>query len=158
MGTAKLSLSLLLLTVITSIGCARAARDTTGFALVDTATVDAPFQEAWQAAKAVLREREFDIYTRDKRGVFVAYSRMRRNLMLVPKRTKYTIVLEPSTETQTAVTVETIRQTYGVTLLTYPDWHDRQATDNTVAQEILQSIQDKATGAEPVEAESEAEG
>ena len=66
-----LSTGLLLAAVLASAGCARTARDTQGFAVADMAVVDAPFQEAWQSAKAVLRERHYDIYTRDKRGVFV---------------------------------------------------------------------------------------
>jgi len=59
-------------------GCARAARDTTGFARENSTIVDAPFKEAWQAVKGVLREQKLDIYTRDKRGTFVAYSKMHR--------------------------------------------------------------------------------
>ena len=58
----------ILVVLVAGAGCARAARDTTGFALNDSALVEAPFEETWQATKAVLREMDLEIYTRDKRG------------------------------------------------------------------------------------------
>lgn len=125
-------------------GCARAARDTTGFAITETTTVEAPFDETWQAAKAVLREMELSMYTRDKRGTFVAYGDMDRQLFfLTPEREQYTVTLEPVTARTTKVDVETIRQVYGVTLLTYPDWHARKTQDSAVAQDFLESLQAK---------------
>ena len=127
-------------------GCARAARDTTGFAITDTATLNTNLDDAWQATKAVLRERELDIYTRDKRGVFVAYSEMKRRALLVPHRTKYTIVLESLTDETTRVEIETVKQVYGVTLLTHPNWHDRQTTDNSVALTILEDLKARTGG------------
>lgn len=125
-------------------GCARAARDTTGFAVVETATVNADMPATWQAAKAALRELDLDIYTRDKRGTFVAYDESKfRFWVLTPKRTQYTITLDRVASETTKVTVETIRQVYGSTLLTYPDWHDRKAEDSGQAKEILAALQGK---------------
>ena len=121
-------------------GCARASLDTSGYAMLDTGTVEAPFEETWQTVKTVLRERDLELYTRDKRGVFVAYTPVRRNL-LQPGREKYAIELERIGATETRISIATIRQVYGVTLLTYPDWHDRPAKDNTEALEILDVIQ-----------------
>lgn len=141
-----LCLSVLLAALALTGGCARAARDTQGFAITDSATVDTPFDEAWQAVKAVLREKGYDLYTRDKRGVFVAFSSAKRQLLLVPKRTKYTVTLEAQSEASTLVTVETIQQVFGVTLLTYPGWHDRKTTDHAAAQEILDLVQAKCSG------------
>jgi len=141
-----LSIGLLLASVLTSAGCARTLRDSQGFALADTVVVDAPFHEAWQSAKAVLRERDYDIYTRDKRGVFVAYSKMKRNRLLIPKRVKFTVALAPVSDSATEVTVESIRQVFGVTMLTYPGWHDRQATDPTETRAIIEAIQAKVAG------------
>jgi hypothetical protein len=144
-------------------GCARAKRDTTGFALKDKVVLEAPFEETWQAVKHVLRARGVEIYTRDKRGLFVAYSNMNRRL-LVPHRTKYTIELMDISENETAIHIETLREVYGVTLLTHPDWHARQAKDNSEATAIFQAVEAKlnapaedkalATGdlPEPVEA------
>jgi len=147
MGGAKWLLAgLLLLSVLPLAGCARTARDTQGFAVSDTAVVDAPFQEAWQTAKTVLRERDYDIYTRDKRGVYVAFSKMKRSRLLIPKRVKYTVALVPVSDSTTEVTVESIRQVFGVTLLTYPGWHDRPATDDSETQAILEAIQAKVAG------------
>ncbi len=122
-------------------GCARASLDTTGYALHEAATVSAPFEDTWQALKTVLREQDLEIYTRDKRGVFVAYSPTRRSL-LQPTRLQHTFELERIGANETRITAETIRQVYGVTLLTYPDWHDRPAEDNADAQQILAMLQE----------------
>lgn len=127
--------------MVSGLGCARAARDTTGFAMQDSAIVDAPFEEAWQATKAVLREMELDLHTRDKRGRFVAYTDMTRRGLLVPNRVQYTIVLEPASPETTKVMIETMKQVYGVTLLTYPDWHDRKTEDNSTALEIFERLE-----------------
>jgi len=139
-------LSLLLVPALAMGGCARAARDTEGFSLSESRTVNAPFDQAWQITKSVLREKEFDIYTRDKRGVFVAFSGMRRNLVLMPHRTKYVISVESLSDSSSKVTVEAVRQVYGVTLLTYPGWHDRKCTDNAELLALLQAIEAKASG------------
>ncbi|HOZ49281.1 MAG TPA: hypothetical protein PLO37_25205 [Candidatus Hydrogenedentes bacterium] len=124
-------------------GCARAALDTTGFAAVNSTTVNAPFDEAWQATKAILREKDYEIYTRDKRGTFVAFTQMKRRFFVAPVRTKHTIYLEGESDDSTCVTVETVRQVYGVTMLTYPGWHDRKTTDNAEAVELLDALQAK---------------
>lgn len=145
MNTHKcLSLTLLLVAAVAA-GCARAARDTSGFAMIDKATVSAPLMDTWQAAKAVLREQAMDIYTRDKRGVLVAYAPMRRSL-LVPNRVQFTITMAESSPTSTEITVESVKQVYGVTLLTYPAWHDRKTTDNQQALAILEAVQAKLSG------------
>ena len=133
--------------MLAGFGCARAARDTTGFAVHEEATVKAPMEEAWQAVKTVLREQEYDIYTRDKRDAFTAYSDAHRVLMVQPKREKYTIDVIPVSDSETKVVVEGVRQIYGVTLLTYPGWHDRKLTDSSDAQELLAAIQAKADAA-----------
>lgn len=133
----------LLLSSASVTGCARAARDTTGFAITDNTTVNLPFNEAWQLVKAVLREQDYEIYTRDKRGVFVAFSGSKRNLLQY-HRTKLTIALEAVSDSATQVSVETLRQVYGVTLLTYPGWHDRKTQDHTKAQALLKAIEAKA--------------
>ena len=138
---------LVTLLVVAGVNCARAARDTTGFAIVDSAVVNAPFEEAWQATKSALRQMDLNIYTRDKRGAFVAYSEMQRQLRLfTPHRTQLTITLERVSGDTTRVTIETLDQVYGVTLLTYPDWHDRKAKDNALALSILESIQAHIAG------------
>lgn len=137
--------------MLTGLGCARAARDTTGFAVHEEATVKAPMEEAWQAVKTVLREQEYDIYTRDKRGAFTAYSDAHRVLMVQPKREKYTIDVIPVSDSETRVVVEGVRQIYGVTLLTYPGWHDRKLTDNTQARALLDAVAAKLSGAPAVQ-------
>jgi hypothetical protein len=133
----------LLLSSAAVTGCARAARDTTGFAVTDSTTANLSFNEAWQQVKAVLREQDYEIYTRDKRGVFVAFSGSKRSLVQY-HRIKLTIALEAVSETATKVSVDTLRQVYGVTLLTYPGWHDRKTQDHTRAQALLKAIEAKA--------------
>jgi hypothetical protein len=128
-------------------GCAKSARDTTGFALENTITVDMPFKDAWQMVKRVLRDQDLEIYTRDKRGTFVAFSKPRKLLGFMERhRVKYTIELAPVSEEATKVYIETVRQVYGVTLLTYPDWHDRKTSDSKGTTALLQAIEAKATG------------
>jgi hypothetical protein len=141
-----LMLGLLLCALLVG-GCARAALDTTGFAITDTALVQAPHEDAWQMTKAVLREEGLDIYTRDKRGTFVAYTPMKRGIFRPqPKRTEFTFELDDLNNNTTQLTATTVRQIYGVTLLTYPGWHDRNTEDNTQTLEIIQAVQAKAAG------------
>ncbi len=140
-----LALGFLVLVATTIGGCARAARDTTGFALQNSATINASFEDTWLAVKSVLREQNLEIYTRDKRGVFVAYTPMKRRY-LQPKRDKYTIALDPVSDGETAIRIETLSQVYGVTTLTYPGWHDRKARDAGVAEAIIAGVTAKIAG------------
>lgn len=143
---AQVSVVLVLLAAFVLPGCARAAKDTTGFAMEDSITVAKPLDDAWQDTKSVLREMEMDIYTRDKRGEFVAFTPMKRQLYVgTPHRTKLTIVLTEATANSTTVSIETVAQVYGVTLLTYPDWHDRKAPNNNEAVAIIESLKAKAS-------------
>jgi len=127
-------------------GCARASKDTTGYTMEDSITVAKPLDETWQDTKTVLREMEMDIYTRDKRGEFVAFTPMKRQLYVgTPNRTKLTIVLKEATANSTTVSIETVAQVYGVTLLTYPDWHDRKAAHNNEAVAIIEALKTKSS-------------
>ncbi len=141
------ALCLLMAVVASTFGCARAARDTSDFAVLDGAIIDAEIADAWIATRDALRKMDLDLYTRDKRGVFIAYSKMDRRLF-VPHRQKYTILLEPERDS-TRITVETVDQVYGVTLLTHPDWHDRKTTDNSTALAIIAAVQEEAAAAAP---------
>ena len=144
MKHAKYLLLSLLLVLVAGSGCARAARDTTGFAVSDSVTIGAAFTDTWQAAKAVMREMDLEIYTRDKRGVFVAFTpAKRRGLFGRSRRTRVTVTLERVASETTSVKVEVMDQIYGVTLLTYPDWHDRKTTDKRVANEFVEALQAK---------------
>lgn len=149
---ARVICGLLVLAAIATTGCARAARDTSGFAVHKDATVAMPFDEAWQAVKGSLREQGYELYTRDKRGTFVAYTDMHRILLIQPSRIKYTVTLTPVNDKETAVTVDAVRQKYGATLPTYPGWHDRPLKDEAAAAALLESVQAKLNGA-PVKTE-----
>lgn len=133
-----------------STGCARAALDTTGFAEVESAEFDGDFLEVWQAAKAELRAMDLEIYTRDKRGVFVAFTPQGRALWLQPQRTKFTITLEEMRPGRVGVDIETIGHVYGVTLLTHPDWHERPARETDTARAILEGIAMRLDGELPL--------
>jgi len=137
-------------------GCARAAMDTTGFSVVESAEFDAPFMDTWQAAKAELRGLDLEIYTRDKRGVFVAFTPQGRALWLQPQRSKYTVTVEEVRPGRTAVDIETTGQVYGVTLLTYPDWHERPARDTETARVILEGMAARLGGQLPAPLEAPA--
>jgi hypothetical protein len=128
-------------------GCARAARDTTGFAVHNEVTVGQPFDITWQAVKEVLREQEYDIHTRDKRGTFVAYGKESRAWRINKRREEHVIAVEPVGDEASLVTIDSVRQVYGATVLTYPGWHDRKLTDSSDAQELLAAIQAKADAA-----------
>lgn len=141
-----------LATCLGNLGCARAARDTTGFALREESVLNAPFQDAWHAVKRVLLEQGYDLYTRDKRGAFVAYTPMKRVLWAQPRRTKFTIDLAEKSPNETAISIESIRQVYGVTLLTHPNWHDRKQTDPAPAQALLEGIHAKLAEGQETEA------
>ena len=148
-------LAVLMLAVLATTGCARAARDTTGFAVHKETTVKAPFDQTWQTVKSVLRDQGYTIYTRDKRGSFVAYTDMHRFLLVQPRRIKYTVEVKAADDGQTSVSIDAVRQVYGVTLLTYPDWHDRKLTDESAATALVDAVQAKIAGggaAKPVEA------
>ena len=129
-----------LFVVATLGGCARSVPDTEGFALTDTAEIQLSASEAWQVTKQALLDLDLDLYTRDRRGRFVAFSSKKRGWFNLG-RVKYTIDLTEQAENRTKITVETLRQVYGSTLLTEPGWHDRKTTENSGAQQILDSIQ-----------------
>ncbi len=146
----------LLAVLLAMVGCARAARDTTGFAITDSITVSASFEDTWQAVKEVLREQKLNIYTRDKRGTFVAYSDAYRELYIfTPHRTQLTIQVEGLSSETSKVSIETLNQVYGVTLLTYPNWHDRKTKDNKVAVAIFDALKAKLEQAPAEQAPAE---
>ena len=122
------------------LGCARAARDTSGFALREETVINSSFDDVWHAVKRAAREQGYDIYTRDKRGVFVIYTPLKRILWTQPRRTKLTVELAQQSAVETALSIESVRQVYGVTLLTHPNWHDRKQTDQSYSQLLLEGI------------------
>lgn len=128
--------------LLAAAGCATIHKDTTGFAKRDSLIVGEGLEPTWFAVKTVLREHKYDIYTRDTNGAFVAYSPERRR-WLNPNRTQFTIEIEEIAENQSRVTIATLDQEYGVTLLTYPAWHNQPTGENTRALQLLEAIHDK---------------
>ncbi len=106
-----------------------------------SAVVDEDFETVWQETRDELLQQKLFIYTRDKRGLFVVFTDMHRVLLISPRRTKMTISLEPVNAQSTRITVETIKQHYRVTLLTYPDWRDvLKGTDPEQGQNLLNAL------------------
>ena len=148
MKTRRLRPILAVLCVCALAGCASKAPDAPTPAALDSAVVNASFDDAWQAVRQALSDKQFAIDTRDKRGIFVAYEQTRRRF-LTPHRTKYTIVLESITAESTQVTVEAKDQHYKVTLLTYPAWQDTPKQLDGQGAEILLAIENVlSTGTE----------
>ncbi len=149
--------ALLLIALAGLDGCARNARDTTGFAVEKRFDVETPFEETWQIVKSVLRQKDYEIYTRDKRGVFVAYTQSREflGMLTMARRTAYTVELAPLDGGGTAVYIEGLRQVYGTSLLTYPGWHDRKLKKEDGAVALMEAIQAMAAG-EPIDTAGDA--
>lgn len=107
-------------------------------------TVPVEFETAWALTRDVLLEKELEIYTRDKRGMFIVYTDMHRQKVIVPWRTKLTITLEEDGSEATKIAVETISQRYGVSLLTYPGWRDQDSSEpDSIGTEVLESIKSR---------------
>jgi len=122
-------------------GCASAKRDTAGFAQEQAVTVDASFDETWVAVKDTFLKQDYELYTRDKRGFFEAFSKTKRVLKaFAPRRVKYTVELTPIADDQTRVFISAVKQSYGVTLLTYPGWHERKTTGDVGVDAILAAV------------------
>lgn len=129
-------------------GCVHAQRNAAEFPIEHSITVRASFDDTWQAVKGVLREQGLVIDTRDRRGSFLAFTGMNRRFYQ-PRRVKYEIEIAEITDEETRVHIATVRQAYGVTLLTYPGWHDRRTTDDSGARAILDALQARLSGEAP---------
>jgi hypothetical protein len=138
----NLSVCAALIGILLVAGCSSAPPVDEALGAVDSAIVQAPMEEAWQAVKGVLRDQEYLIYTRDKRGLFVAFTDMKRK-RLTPHREQITVTLQPQSADSTQVTVEMVQQTYGVSLLTYPGWHDLKTDDHSTGELILAAVAER---------------
>lgn len=96
---------------------------------VESMTVPLDFASAWQLTRDVLLEEEVEIYTRDKRGLFVVFTETERRNLITPWRTKLTITLREATPDTTEIAIESVAQRYSVSALTYPGWRDRSYTE-----------------------------
>lgn len=122
-------------------GCSTKSDTKAEGAFVDAMMTPVPFDTAWSITRDVLLEKQLEIHTRDKRGMFVVYTDMHRQNIVVPHRTKLTITLSSESDSTTRIAVETVHQKYGVTLLKQPEWRDqRDASTDTSGTEILESI------------------
>jgi hypothetical protein len=113
----------------------------------ESVVIGFPLEQAWEHVRDTLIEKEYDVYTRDKRGLLIGYTKMKRRGLLIPHRTKFTIVLEKITNESTEITVESVHQRYQVTFLTYPGWRDMEIDsealeDKELGHDLLMAIQD----------------
>jgi hypothetical protein len=109
--------------------------------------VEGGFKVVWAVVRDVLRESPVELYTRDKRGRFVVFQDKGR-AFLTPRRLRLVIAIRPVSESRTRVTVETFPEAYTVQLLTSPAWRAADFGDNSLAREILNSIQRRIREAE----------
>ena len=105
-----------------------------------SAEVDGGFKLVWAVVRDVLRDSPVEVYTRDKRGRFEVFEDRGRRF-LTPRRLRLVITLRPISESRTRVDVETLPEAYAVQLLTRPAWRPADFGDNSLAQEIIDSIQ-----------------
>ena len=104
-----------------------------------SADIEGEFKLVRDVVRDVLRESPVEVYTRDKRGMFVVFADMRR-AFLTPRRLRLVIGLEPVSESQTRVTVQTFAEVYTVQLLTYPAWRPGAFGDNSLAEAVVNSV------------------
>lgn len=126
--------------VFSFIGCATDSPQVQPLSATDSRIVQAPFDAAWQATKAALREQDYILFTRDKRGFFEAYTEERRKLIF-PRRSRLSVTLVSVSSTTTRVTVETVEQKYQVSLLTYPGWHEGKDADSALGLALLDAVE-----------------
>jgi hypothetical protein len=102
------------------------------------------FEEAWTMTRDALLEQEYRIYTRDKRGMFIAYTKERRNLLIFPHRIQFTIIIEEVTGETSRVAIESVEQRYKISFLSYPGWvSDVAATPEDTGQSIIDALNSK---------------
>ena len=129
--------------ILSACGCAglRGRVPANEYSISDvSAEVGGEFRQVRDVVRDVLRENSVEIYTRDKRGLFVVYANVRR-AFLTPRRLRLVVTLERVSESSTRVTVQTFPEAYTVQLLTYPAWRPAAFGDNSLAKEIVSSIE-----------------
>jgi hypothetical protein len=131
--------------IVAADGCARLRGRTTderSTAAPLSADVEGEFKLVWATLRDVLRDSPVEIYTRDKRGTFEVFEDKGR-AFLTPRRLRLVITLRPVSVTRTHITVETFPESYTVQLLTRPAWRPADFGDNSLAKEILNSVQER---------------
>ena len=129
-----------ILSILLLAGCARGATQAVQVSPSASLVIQSNFEDTWRATKSALREGGYVIYTRDKRGFFVAYLEEAGH-RLAPHRTRYTVRLEQLTASSTRVTIDGVHQRYGVTLKTYPAWRNIESEEPMELGSILEQIQ-----------------
>lgn len=140
---------ILLAGVVAAAGCASAPPPPPPEVPVASAVLPYEFTSVWQAAKTTLKDQDYDIYTRDKRGMFVAHTK-KKGTFSIPNRARITVVLERVTTNSTRVTVEAVRERYRMPLLRHPGWKERPGVDlEQRRQAVLDGITAQVEAAAP---------
>lgn len=130
-------------------GCASAPPPPPPEVAVDSVVLEREFDAVWQATKTALIEQDYEIYTRDLRGMFVAYTK-KTGTFSIPNRARITVVLERVTTNSTKVSVEAVQERYRMPLLKYPGWKEQPKVDLTQRrQEVLETIESTVNAAPP---------
>ncbi len=131
--------------VLSILGCSSNSQPVQSLSATDSRIVRAPFEAVWQATKAALREQDYILFTRDKRGYFEAYTEERRK-RIFPRRSRLNVTLVAVSSTTTRVTVETQEQRYQVSLLTYPGWREGKDADSARGLALLDAVEAHIAG------------
>ena len=147
MGRLALVLCLVPVCGLVAAGCKSTPDDKAPLTVkVDSLTIQASLEKVWEGTRQALLDHNYEIYTRDKRGLFVAYTKVKRRLFILPHRTQLTVTVEAVSASETRLSVETIHQKYRVSLLTYPDWRDDpEPAQGDEGRDLLEAIK-KAIG------------
>ncbi len=135
--------------ILSACGCAglRGRVPASEYSIPDvSAEVGGEFTQVRDVVRDVLRESPVEIYTRDKRGLFVVYANVRR-AFLTPRRLRLVVTLERVSESSTRVAVQSFPEAYTVRLLTYPAWRPAAFGDNSLAEEIVSLIEERSSEA-----------
>ncbi len=130
-------------------GCAKSPPKALPDVPVDSIVLAVEFDDVWQATKTALKEQGYEIYTRDKRGMFVAYTKKKRTFS-IPNRARITVLLERVTTSSTRVSVEAVQERYRMPILRYSGWNEQPKVDLTERrQAVLQGIEAVANSPQP---------
>ena len=130
----------ILAAIVAAAGCASTPPPAPPEVPTESAVLPYEFDSVWQATRDTLKGQNYEIYTRDKRGMFVAHT-PRKGTFSIPNRARITVILERVTAGSTRVTVEAVRERYRMPLFRNPGWKEQPEVDLTDRrQAVLEGI------------------
>lgn len=144
MNSVRISIACTLLLAALGAGCASTPPAQPAEVPLESTVLQAEYEDVWQATRRALQASELDIYTRDKRGMFVAFDEKKR-LFSIPRRARITVIVERVTTSSTRVSIEAVRERYRMPILRHPGWKEEAGGDLTeLKRELLASIEAQA--------------